>query len=99
VSIIKSTPQFSIWCDYCKNFEDFTAFENRRIAVNYFRSIGWAIGRKVKCPDCKFNVSGGGVEVTVSTSIGSGSGRKVNGTCDSPPVQISPSSSYGGGGV
>ncbi len=52
MTILKATPQFSIWCDECPDFVDFTAFDTRALAVKYFRSLGWVIGKKVKCPEC-----------------------------------------------
>jgi len=54
MAIIKATPQFSIWCDGdgCKNLEDFSEFSTRSLAKKYFRSLGWVIGKKVKCPEC-----------------------------------------------
>ena len=50
--IYKANPEFSVWCDGCGNLLDYAPFASRAAAVKHFRSLGWSIGKKVKCPEC-----------------------------------------------
>lgn len=52
--VYKSKPQYAIYCDYCDNLTDFSEFENKKAAFEYWRGIGWrrSSENKCVCPDC-----------------------------------------------
>jgi ribosomal protein S27E len=48
---VYSQSQMVIVCDTCGNMYC-EAMYQRREFINHMRKQGWAIGKKVKCPDC-----------------------------------------------
>ena len=50
--ILKSI-QYSIWCTGCQDMLDYDEYANKKKAVSYFRSLGWAIKySNWFCPTC-----------------------------------------------
>lgn len=44
---------YSIWCDFCQEFEDYIPFKNLKEATHLWREIGWRKdGQCWKCPTC-----------------------------------------------
>ena len=66
--IQKASPEFSIWCDSCDNLEDYAPFRSRAVAIKHFRSIGWHVGKKVKCPACASSVDTPNLPQSVNVS-------------------------------
>jgi len=49
---LRTESQLVIICDVCGEMET-NAGQGRKYSIREFRKGGWAIGKKVRCPECR----------------------------------------------